>query len=75
VTASAPAVSVLAVDGIHVHYDRLAALKGISLSVKRGELVCIIGPNGAGKSTALAAIAGGVPIKSGSVWFNGNDVT
>jgi energy-coupling factor transporter ATP-binding protein EcfA2 len=57
----------LEVDGLSVRYGRLTALRGISLRVDEGQIVCIIGPNGAGKSTTLAAIAGGVGIQSGTV--------
>jgi branched-chain amino acid transport system ATP-binding protein len=57
----------LEVDGLSVRYGRLTALRGISLKVDEGQIVCIIGPNGAGKSTTLAAIAGGVGIQSGTV--------
>ena len=61
----------LEVDGLSVRYGRLTALRGISLKVDEGQIVCIIGPNGAGKSTTLAAIAGGVGIQSGTVrWRN-----
>ena len=55
------------VDGIHVRYGDLIALRGISLTVAEGEVVCIIGPNGAGKSTTLAAIAGGVTPHAGDI--------
>ena len=57
----------LDVEDIHVKYGRLRALKGVSLSVREGETVCLIGPNGAGKSTTLAAIAGGVAPHRGSI--------
>ena len=57
----------LEVDDIHVNYGRLRALKGVSLSVRQGEIVCLIGPNGAGKSTTLAAIAGGVSPHRGAI--------
>lgn len=70
-----PAVpALLAVDDIHVSYGRMAALKGISLTVNRGEIVCLLGPNGAGKSTALAAIAGGHAPASGSIRFEGKEL-
>jgi len=61
----------LEVNDIHVSYGRLRALKGVSLSVREGEIVCLIGPNGAGKSTTLAAIAGGVAPHRGSIALAG----
>lgn len=61
----------LEVDDIHVNYGRLAALRGVSLSVEQGEIVCIIGPNGAGKSTTLQAIAGGVRPHIGTILLDG----
>jgi branched-chain amino acid transport system ATP-binding protein len=57
----------LEVDGLSVRYGRLTALRGISLRVDEGQIVCVLGPNGAGKSTTLAAIAGGVPIQAGTI--------
>ena len=44
-------------------------------SVKKGDIACIVGPNGAGKSTAMKAIFGLIPIKSGQVIFNNEDIT
>ena len=61
----------LEVNDIHVTYGRLRALKGVSLSVRQGEIVCLIGPNGAGKSTTLAAIAGGVVPHRGTMLLDG----
>jgi len=61
----------LDINDIHVSYGRLRALKGISLSVRQGEIVCLIGPNGAGKSTTLAAIAGGVAPHRGTIMLDG----
>jgi branched-chain amino acid transport system ATP-binding protein len=61
----------LEVENIHVNYARLAALRGVSLQVEEGEVVCIVGPNGAGKSTTLAAIAGGVRPHSGAIRLDG----
>ena len=57
----------LEVADLHVHYGRLAALRGISLTVDEGEIVCVVGPNGAGKSTTLLAISGALTPTSGSI--------
>jgi branched-chain amino acid transport system ATP-binding protein len=56
-------------------YGQVTALQGISLEVAQGQLVALIGANGAGKSTTLRAISGLVPPRSGSLWFNGEDIT
>jgi branched-chain amino acid transport system ATP-binding protein len=56
-------------------YGGVMALRGISLEVKPGQLVALIGANGAGKSTALRAISGLVPPRSGSMVFDGRDIT
>jgi branched-chain amino acid transport system ATP-binding protein len=56
-------------------YGGVTALRGISLQVKAGQLVALIGANGAGKSTALRAISGLVPPRSGSMVFDGSDIT
>jgi branched-chain amino acid transport system ATP-binding protein len=55
---------------IVVYYDRVMALKGVSMNLERGEIVTLIGANGAGKSTTLRAIAGLTKIRSGEIWFN-----
>jgi branched-chain amino acid transport system ATP-binding protein len=65
----------LEVEDIHVNYGRAAALRGVSLRVDQGEVVCILGPNGAGKSTTLAAIAGGVRPHRGSIHFDRASLT
>jgi branched-chain amino acid transport system ATP-binding protein len=64
----------LDVHGLSVRYGDLVALRGVSLTVAKGEIVCIIGPNGAGKSTALAAIAGGVTPFAGEVRLDGTSI-
>ena len=48
----------LELDGIKTYYGNIRALKGISLKVDEGEIVCLIGANGAGKSTSLMTISG-----------------
>jgi branched-chain amino acid transport system ATP-binding protein len=56
-------------------YGQITALKGVTLSVKAGQLVALIGANGAGKSTTLRAISGLVQARSGSMIFDGEDIT
>ena len=65
----------LKVDDITVHYGRLAAVRGVSLEVDKGEIVCIVGPNGAGKSTTLLTVAGALAPSSGAVIFDGKPIT
>jgi branched-chain amino acid transport system ATP-binding protein len=68
-------VSALEVESIDVHYGDFQALWSISLRVDEGDTLAIIGANGAGKSTLLGAIAGSRPLTSGSIRFDGRDVT
>jgi branched-chain amino acid transport system ATP-binding protein len=58
-----------------VHYGRIKALHGVSLVVRKGELVTLLGSNGAGKTTIMRAISGLRPLTSGSVWFEGSDIS
>jgi branched-chain amino acid transport system ATP-binding protein len=60
---------------IVVHYGRIKALHGVSLVVRKGELVTLLGSNGAGKTTIMRAISGLRPLTSGSVWFEGEDIS
>ncbi len=68
-------MNTLEVDSIDVHYGDFQALWQISLRVEAGDKLAIIGANGAGKSTLLGAIAGSRPVSSGSIRFDGRDVT
>jgi ABC-type branched-subunit amino acid transport system ATPase component len=63
------------VQDIHAGYQGFDILKGVSLQVNPGEIVCVIGPNGAGKSTVFKAIYGFMRTRLGKVWFDGQDVT
>src|SRR5262245_4083823 len=65
----------LEIRDVVVHYGRIRALHGISLQVHEGELVTLLGSNGAGKTTTMRAISGLRPLTSGSVWFDGRDIT
>jgi len=56
-------------------YGKVMALKGISLKVPDNKLIVLVGANGAGKSTTLRAISGLVPAASGSIFFNGQEIT
>jgi branched-chain amino acid transport system ATP-binding protein len=65
----------LAVDNIHVYYGNIAAVKGISLEVQKGEIVTLIGSNGAGKSTTMRAISGLVSPRRGVIMFEGRKIS
>jgi branched-chain amino acid transport system ATP-binding protein len=64
----------LELSDVHVHYGKVEALKGVSLTVAAGEIVTMIGGNGAGKSTTLKAISGLRRVTSGSIRFEGRDI-
>ena len=68
-------MSLLEVKDLVVSYGGIEALKGISFSVDECQIVTLIGANGAGKSTTLRAITGIVPVKSGTILYNGEDIT
>ncbi len=60
---------------VHTHYGRIEALKGITLDVRKGEIVTIIGANGAGKTTLLMTICGNPRASAGRILFEGEDIT
>ncbi len=64
----------LRISQLSVSYGDIRALAGVSLEVKAGAFVAIVGANGAGKSTLFKAISGTVPIMSGQLEFDGNDL-
>ncbi len=64
----------LEVEGVHTYYDHIHALKGVSLRIDPGEIVCLIGSNGAGKSTTLMTISGVLKPRRGAVRFEGRDI-
>lgn len=65
----------LSIDKVSAGYGDLKVLFDVSIHVDKGEVVSLVGPNGAGKTTLLNIISGFVPITSGSVMYNGNDLT
>ncbi len=67
--------NLLELHNVVVTYGVINALHNVSLKVKRGDIVTLIGANGAGKTTTLRAISALVPIKSGRVIYEGNDIT
>jgi branched-chain amino acid transport system permease protein len=78
--ATAPAVSasasasdgaVLTIDGVKKSFGGVQALKGVSLEVRRGEILGLVGPNGSGKSTLINMITGHYPLDSGTIMFDG----
>jgi len=66
---------VLEIRDLVCRYGKVAAVKGLSLTVGRGELVALIGANGAGKTTTLRAISGLLPPAQGMITFDGHDIT
>jgi len=65
---------VLEIKDLQAHYGRINALRGINLTVKRGQIVSLLGANGAGKSTTLKTISGLIKPTSGSVRFLGQEI-
>lgn len=65
----------LVINDLHVSYGQINAIKGISLSVPKGSIVTLIGANGAGKTTLLRTVSALIKSKSGSITFNGEDIT
>ncbi len=65
----------LKVEGLVCRYGKVAAVRELSLEVRKGELVTLIGANGAGKTTTLKAISGVLPPIAGRIEFEGEDIT
>jgi branched-chain amino acid transport system ATP-binding protein len=66
---------VLSVERLECRYGNVAAVRDLSLEVRKGELVSLIGANGAGKTTTLKAISGVLPPSAGRIVFEGEDIT
>ncbi len=65
----------LQVKTVETYYGNIRALSGVDVEVHRGEIVCLIGANGAGKSTLMMTICGSPQARTGSVIFEGQDIT
>ena len=65
----------LVIDDLHVFYGNIAAVQGLSITVRNGEIVTLIGSNGAGKSTTLRTVSGLLRPRSGSISFRGRKVS
>jgi branched-chain amino acid transport system ATP-binding protein len=70
-----PREPLLAVEGLKVHYGAIQALRGVELSVGKGEVVALIGANGAGKTSTLRAVSGMLKPSGGKVTFSGQNIT
>ncbi len=68
-------MALLEIDAIHVFYDKIEALKGISLNVDQGQIVTLVGGNGAGKSTTLRTVSGLLHPREGEIRFQGEPLT
>ena len=64
----------LEIKGLHVRYGNIPAVRGVSLEVNKGEIICVVGPNGAGKSTTLLTIAGAQSSTQGSILLAGKSI-
>lgn len=68
-------MALLEVQDLTVFYGVIQALKGISFEVNKGEIVTLIGANGAGKTTTMQSVMGLIPSKTGTITYNGVDIT
>ena len=74
-TRGEPGGTLLHLDGVHTYYGHIHALQGVSLDVRRGEIVTLIGANGAGKTTTLKTISGLLHPRTGTITFEGKDIS
>ena len=65
----------LKINDIYVNYGNSEALRGISMEIKEGEIVALLGNNGAGKSTTVNTVSGITNLVSGSIVFQGEDIS
>jgi branched-chain amino acid transport system ATP-binding protein len=68
-------MTLLELDGVNAYYDKSHVLQNVSLTVEKGEVVALLGRNGSGRSTTCKTIMGLVAARTGTIRFNGKDVT
>lgn len=69
------AVTLLSARGLTRHFGGLRAVDGVDFDLARGEIHALIGPNGAGKTTFVGLLSGRIPVQSGTITFDGADIT
>lgn len=69
------AAMILSARGLTRHFGGLKAVDGVDFDLAQGEIHAIIGPNGAGKTTFVSLLSGRIPVQSGSITFDGHDIT
>jgi len=67
--------TILTLQAVTAGYGRMTVLHGLSAAIRRGAITTVIGPNGAGKSTLFKAVFGLLPVRSGTIRFDGTDTT
>ncbi len=65
----------LQLKDVHAYYGQAAALRGVSLEAPRGQIVTVLGANGSGKTATIKTIAGLLPVSSGSIEFDGQEIS
>jgi len=65
----------LVLENVNAYYGESHILRNVSFSIEPGEVVCLMGRNGVGKTTTLKTLTGLLPVRSGKIRFNGNDIT
>lgn len=68
-------MSFLSIKDLHINYGMIQAVKGASFEVNKGEIVALIGANGAGKTSILHTLTGLIPARSGSIEFEGREIS